>query len=468
MKNEILSISNKALKINLNPKIFGTVAEIGGGQEVAREFFRAGGASKTIAKSISAYDKTFSDSIYKAKSGRYVSESRLLKMLDAEYSELEQLLKISRSNNTTFFAFANTVETINYKKNNKGHGWIGIRFQNEPNEKVNDVIIHAVLHENDTILQQKTLSTIGINLIYACFYLNKNIDEFIISLSDNLTYDRFEINMISVNGPCFKKIDKRLLSVKLVKFGLTEVSIFDRYGEIQQPGDFVYNKNVMLLRGRFRPISYIEIDMLKSGYSNLKKDVQFTKENSVVICEITLNNLLDEGKFHEKDFLDRVDLLNGIGQNVMITNFKEFYRLSAYFSQFNINQLRMIMGSDILIKVFDEKYYDHLKGGLLEAFGRLFAKNVKLYIYPFKNLQTNKTYKIKNLVIQKHLISLLNFLIENKKIIDIKAKNFDFNINTNREISHMIKNNDKKWLHMVPKYVSENIINKKLFDYKTK
>jgi len=468
MKNEILSISNKALKINLNPKIFGTVAEIGGGQEVAREFFRAGGASKTIAKSISAYDKTFSDSIYKSKSGRYVSESRLLKMLDAEYSELEQLLKISRSNNTTFFAFANTVETINYKKNNKGHGWIGIRFQNEPNEKVNDVIIHAVLHENDTILQQKTLSTIGINLIYACFYLNKNIDEFIISLSDNLTYDRFEINMISVNGPCFKKIDKRLLSVKLVKFGLTEVSIFDRYGEIQQPGDFVYNKNVMLLRGRFRPISYIEIDMLKSGYSNLKKDVQFTKENSVVICEITLNNLLDEGKFHEKDFLDRVDLLNGIGQNVMITNFKEFYRLSAYFSQFNINQLRMIMGSDILIKVFDEKYYDHLKGGLLEAFGRLFAKNVKLYIYPFKNLQTNKTYKIKNLVIQKHLISLLNFLIENKKIIDIKAKNFDFNINTNREISHMIKNNDKKWLHMVPKYVSENIINKKLFDYKTK
>lgn len=471
MEHEILSSGNKALKINLNPAIFGTIAEIGGGQEVAREFFRAGGASKTIAKSISAYDKTFSDSIYKSKLGRYVSEARLVKMLDVEYSELSELLYNTRGNTSTFFAFANTVETINYKKDNKGHGWLGIRFQSSPKSKPNDVIIHVILHENDTILQQSTLSVLGINLIFASFYLTNNIDGFLISLLDNLSADRLEINMISVSGSVFAKIDNRLLSVKLVKLGLTQVSAFNRNGEVQQLGDMVYNKNVMLLRGSFRPVTYIEIDMLKSGYATFKKDVDFKDNTSVVLCEITLNNLLDKGKFHEKDFLDRVDLLNGMGQNVMISNFKEFYRLSAYFSQFYINQLRMIMGADILKKVIDEKYYENLKGGILEAFGRLFAKQVKLYIYPFKNTANEPFTTSRNIEIPSHLKALVDYLQYNEKIIDInpiafRSKKINSLIYSNRKVSEMIKNNDVDWRKMVPKYISDNIIKKGLFSYK--
>ncbi len=466
MEREILSSENKALKINLNSAIFGTIAEIGGGQEVAREFFRAGGASKTIAKSISAYDKNYSDAIYKSNLDRYVSESRLIKMLDVEYSELVELLNTPRGKVSTFFAFANTVETINYKKNNKGHGWLGMRFQLTPQSQSNDVIIHTILHENDTILQQRTLSILGINLIYAGFYLHNNIDEFLISLMDNLSGERLEINMLSVTGPDFANNDNRLLSVKLIKFGLTQVSVFDRNGEIQQPGDMVYNKNVMLLRGSFRPISFIELDMLDSGFKTFKNDVNFNDDSSLVLCEITLNNLMDDGEFNEKDFLDRVDLLNGMGQNVMISNFKEFYRLSAYVSQFNINQLRLIMGANILKRVINEKYYENLKGGILEAFGRLFGKHVKLYIYPYKQKINGPFITSKNIEIPSQLKYLFDYLLYNEKIIDIDAKKFDFEAYNNKKLSNMIKNNKKGWENMVPKYISENIIKKGLFEYK--
>lgn len=466
MEHEILTAENKALKINLDPAIFGTIAEIGGGQEVAREFFRAGGASKTIAKSISAYDKNYSDAIYKSKSERYVSESRLIKMLDVEYSELVELLDDLRGKTSTFFAFANTVETINYKKNNKGHGWLGMRFQLKSQSQFNDIIIHTILHENDSILQQKTLSILGINLIYACFYYHNNIDEFLLSLMDNLSSDRLEINMLSVSGSDFESIDNRLLSVKLVKLGLTQVSVFDKNGEIQQPGDMVYNKNVMLLRGSFRPISFIELDMLDSGFKTFKNDVNFNDDSSLILCEITLNNLMDDGEFHEKDFLDRVDLLNGMGQNVMISNFKEFYRLSAYFSQFNINQLRLIMGANILKRVIDEQYYDNLKGGILEAFGRLFGKHVKLYIYPYKHKLNGPFTTSKNIEIPSQLKYLFDYLLYNEKIIDIEAKKFEFEAYNNKKLSNMIKNNETGWENMVPKYISENIIKKGLFGFK--
>lgn len=468
MEHEILSSGNKALKINLNPEIFGSIAEIGGGQEVAREFFRAGGASKTIAKSISAYDKNFSDALYKSKSGRYVSEARLRKMLDTEFAELTKILTKTRGSHSTFFAFANTVETINYRKDNQGHGWLGIRFQTSPMSEPNDVILHTILHENDTILQQSTLSTIGINLIYACFYLNNEIDAFIISLLDNLSSDRLEINMISISGPSFDHCDNRLLSVKLVKHGLTSVSIFDRYGKVQQPGDMLYNKDVMVLRGSFRPVTYIELDMLKSGYALFKNEVNYSPETSVVLCEMTLNNLLEEGEFHEKDFLDRVDLLNGMGQNVMISNYREFYRLSAYFSQFNIIQLRMIMGADTLKKVIDEKYYNHLKGGILEAFGRLFGKHVKLYIYPFKDKIEKPFLNSKNIEVSSHIKPLFNYLIYNEKILDITTSNKNKIYISNREISDMIKQGKNGWEESVPNYISENIIKKGLFEYKNK
>ncbi len=469
MKTEILSPSNKALKINLDHSIFGTIAEIGGGQEVAREFFRAGGASRTVAKSISAYDKNFSDAFYKSKSGRYVSETRLKKMLDIEYSEIVDILKSERGSTTRFFAFANTVETLNYKKNNQGHGWIGIRFQHTAQSEPNDVILHTILHENDTFLQQGTLGILGINLIYACYFYNENSDDFLTSLLDNLSYSRLEINMISISGSCFENYDNRLLSVKLVKHGLTPVSIFDRNGQVQQPGDMLFNKDVMVLRGSFRPVTYLEMDMLKSGFALFKKEVNeshpWQNESSVVLCEITLNNLMDNGEFHEKDFLDRVDLLNGMGQNVMITNFKEFYRLSTYFSQFKINLLRMILGANILKKVIDEKYYSDLKGGILEAFGSLFGNHVKLYIYPYYPAKSKESFNSNNIEVPVNLQKLYGYLLENKKILDINTQKVLQSPDSNKKVAEMIKKKINGWEKLVPVYISENIIKKGLFGH---
>jgi hypothetical protein len=472
MKTEVLSPSNKALKINLDHSIFGTIAEIGGGQEVAREFFRAGGASRTVAKSVSAYDKNFSDAFYKAKSGRYVSEARLNKMLDTEYSEVVDILKKERGSSTRFFAFANTVETINYKKNNQGHGWIGIRFQHNAQSEPNDVILHTILHEKDTFLQQGTLGILGINLIYACYFYNDNSDDFLTSLMDTLSPGRLEINMISISGPVFENYDNRLLSVKLVKHGMTPVSVFDRNGHVQQPGDMLFNKDVMVLRGSFRPVTYLELDMLKSGFALFKKEINedhpWKNETSVVLCEITLNNLLDEGKFQEKDFLDRVDLLNGMGQNVMITNFKEFYRLSAYFSQFKINLLRMILGADILKKVLDEKYYSDLKGGVLEAFGQLFGNHVKLYIYPYFQAKLKSSVHSKNIAVPENLKKLYEYLLDNKKILDISTQKTIATPDSSKKVAEMIKKNTKGWESLVPVYISENIIKKGLFGHKTR
>lgn len=347
-KDEQLTTKRKALDINLTSSIYGTLAEIGGGQEVARSFFQAGGASGTIAKSISAYDKTFSDHLYNNnQSGRYVSEERLNLMLSHEFNQLTEILDNSKKENSCFFVFADTVETLNYSKTNQGHGWLGVQFQLKPNEKPNKVIVHVNLKENDQLLQQYTLGTLGVNLIYACFHFTQDPNQFLLSLLDNLDTDRADINMVSMSGPSLSHIDNRLLSVRLVKNCMTNATMFDRNGNVQQASDMLYKKNVLAFRGSFRPITYAGLDMLKTSFELFRKDVTYNAKNTLSMCEITVNNLLYEGDFDEKDFLDRVDLLNAVGLNVMISNFKEYYRLSQYFSQFKIQKLRVVMGSEL-------------------------------------------------------------------------------------------------------------------------
>lgn len=462
MSREILSTQNKALKINLNSQIFGTLAEIGGGQEVARHFFRAGGASGTIAKTISAYDKKYSDLLYKGKAKRYVSKERLLKMMEVEYNEVVCLLDEERGNQTLFFAFANTVETINYKKDNHAHGWLGIQFQHEPKSPPNRIIMHVNLKENDTFLQQNTLGIFGINLVFAAYYFINNIQDFIESLMDNLTTDRIEINMLSFEGERFKAIDNRIVSLLLVKMGYTPASVFDRYGNIQQPGDLFYKKNVMLLRGSFRPPNYVHFDMLKSGFSLFKKDVDFNIGNSIIVCEITLNNLLKTEEFDENDYLERVILLNEMGQNVLVSNFKEFYKVSQYITLYNIQALRLVLGSNILEKVIDDEYYTQLKGGILEAMGRLFAKNVKLYVYPFIN-KKKQLVTSHNLLVKKNVEYLFKFLIEEKKIIDIENVKKERLYIQSEDILKCIRHNDSKWKKMVPVFIAKRIEERKLF-----
>lgn len=474
MEREVLSNNRKALRINMNPNIYGTFAEIGGGQEVARHFFQAGGASGTVAKTISAYDKSFSDALYNNfRTGRYVSEGRLSKMLKAEYNELINILGEKRGKTTRFFSFANTVETLNYQKTNQGQGWLGVRFQLQPEKEPNEIYIHVNLLENDSLLQQRTLGILGVNLIFACYFYYETPNQFIQSLLDNLSLGHFEVTMIRMHGPELRYVDNRLLGVQLVKNRMTRAIMFDREGNVMTPADMLYKKNVLAFRGSFRPITYVTLDMLKASFRIFKRDEDYDKYNTISLCEMTLNNLLHQGDLDARDFLDRVDILNGMGQNVMVSNFREYYRLVDYFSRFKIINLRIVIGIPTFINVLEKKYYSSLRGGILEALGKLFVDNMKLYVYPTVSSVSIDDHKkgedlitSENLPLNEDLKDLYNYLKKNRKIIDIGDVQRDKLYINSGNVLNLIKNNEPGWEKMVPRYIEEQIKKKKLFGYK--
>ncbi|MDD3568323.1 MAG: hypothetical protein PHT92_07995 [Bacteroidales bacterium] len=466
MEREVFSTKRKALMLNLDSTKYGTIAEIGGGQEVARSFFQAGGASGTIAKTISAYDKTFSDHLYnEGESGRYVSLSRLEKMLQAEYNDLLQVLGEKRSLDLKFFSFADTVETLNYQKSNQGHGWMGVKFEHSKLGEPNEVVIHVRLLENDGLLQQYTLGTLGVNLIFACFHYHDRPNVFLQSLLDNLDTDRVEITMARMTGPDLCYVDNRLLCVQLVKNEMTPAVMFDRYGEVHQPADFLYKKNALVLRGRFRPITYVGFDILKTSYALFKEDKNFTPHNTLQICEITLNNLLEEGEIDERDFLNRVDLLNGMGQNVLVSNFQEFYKVVDYFNRFKILNLRIILGVPTFRRVMEKKYYTCLRGGILEAMGRMFPDNTRFYIYPALDRETGKILLVDDVELEPDVKHIFDYLVDNRKIRNLRQAKTKWLHITPNEVLKLMHSNDNRWESMVPKYVSKTIKEKKIFGY---
>jgi len=468
MAHDILPTVRKALKINLDTNFYGTFAEIGGGQEVARNFFKAGGASGTIAKTISAYDRLFSDAKYcphKKNKERYVSEERLNMMLDREYDELEKVLS-GKKPEMRFFVYADTVEVLNYQKTNYSHGWLGFRFQLIPNSKPNTIIMHVKLLENDGQLQQATLGILGVNLIYAGINYYDSPWLFLESLMDNLSRDRLIMNAIFMSGPELDYVDNRLLAVQLVKTGMSPAIMFDKYGKVQQPSDMLYKKNILAFRGSFRPITYISWDILKKSMELFQKDEDYQEDNTLSFCEITLNNLLSNGKeINEKDFLERVNMLNDIGQNVMVSNFREYYRLVEFFRQFKIKKLRIVMGVPTLEKVMDDQYYKHLKGGLLEAVGKMFPQNLKFYIYPtlLKSKKENKLITVTNIRLKKKYRLLYEFLIENKFLLEIQSDLSDQLIIKSREVLKMIQDGNPEWEKYVPMAIAERIKEKNLF-----
>ena len=470
MERQILSTNLKALTINLDQSTYGVFAEIGGGQEVSRNFFQAGGASGTIAKTISAYDKQYSDILYSSNltSKRYVSCQRLEEMLDCEYGQLVNMLGNTRGVDTRFFAYANTVSTINYHKDNVSHGWIGCRFQLIPDAEPNEVIIHVGLNETDSILQQNTIGIVGVNLLYACFYHHNRPNIFIQSLLDNLSTDRLEITMIRMKGPQLSYVDNRLLAVQLVKNRMTNAIMFDKDGNVQEPADMLYKKNMLAFRGSFRPITNAGFDILNSSYDLFKRDEDYDKSNTLSFCEITLDNLMvpNESDIDERDFLDRVDLLNGLGQNVMVSNFREYYKLVHYFSAFHINKLRLVVGAETFEKIFDPKYYQDLKGGILEAFGMLFPKNMKMYIYPGLNENTNQLITSENILFRDETRNLYTYLKSKRRILEIENINANYINIFSPMVLDRIKVSDPDWEKIVPAYVAETIKSRNLFGYK--
>lgn len=458
-----LTTKEKALSLNLNEKIYGTIAEIGGGQEVADYFFKAGAASGTIAKTMSAYDMTFSDAIY-GKSLRYVCEDKLMKMLDREYALLAQRLT-NRAKRSHFFAFANTVETINYKRTNQGHGWIGLRFQKHPNSDPNDCVIHVILRDTDPLWQQQVLGMVGVNLIYACYNFAEP-EEILNSLTDNIHKSRLEIDMFRIEGPDFHHVDNRLMSLKLVKNGLTHAAMFGPKGNVLQPSAALYKKNVFVMRGRFRPVTHVNVDMMITGMRSFRKETDVEIQNVTPMVELTLNDLTMEGEVDEADFLDRVDILCSLGQNVLISNYQEHYKLAAYLSQFTRHRkLGIVLGYYNLVRIFDESYYENLNGGILESFSRLFGSNVKLYIYPTFKTDSKAIQSSKSFEPSPHLKNLFQYLMDNDKIQDIEeAKTENLHIISDN-VLEMIQTGTEGWEKFVPNKVSEAIKKNHLFSY---
>jgi hypothetical protein len=461
----VLSPTQKALQINLDSSIYGTFAEIGAGQEVVRHFFRAGGASGTIAKTMSAYDKDFSDAIYgKEDDGRYVCKSRLKKILTQEYGLIETRLDRKEYLDTRYFTFANTITTINYNKTNKGHGWIGCKFQIDPNKPANEVILHIKLNDMDAKFQQEVVGVMGTNLIYGCFNYCDDPKKLIKSLYDNLTRDNVEIDMIQVDGPDFENVDNRLLSLVLVKEGMTDAAIFSPDGKNQQASDVLYKKNILTIRGSFRPVTKVNLDMMQNGYNAFIKENKVDPDNVLLLFEITLSNLKMEGDIDEKDFLDRADILCSLGHTVLISNYRKYYKLIEYFSNFTNNRMGLILGVNNLLEIFDNKYYLNLNGGILEAFGILFTRDLKIYLYPYQPTVNDELLTSENIPITKKLIPLYDYLVKNRKIRDLEFDKSALQI-FSRDILSKIKNNESDWVDGVPKGVDEIIKDKKLFGY---
>ena len=460
----ILSTKEKSVQININSDCYGTIAEIGGGQETARHLFQAGGASKSVAKSISAYDKLFSDHFYnQGTSARYVAEERLRKMLDYEYDELIQIL--DKKNNQRFFAFANTVETLNFNKSNQGNGWLGIEVEGSDRYKPNKILIHVKLHENDTLLQQYSLGSLGINLIYGGLFLWKDPREILASLLDNLGADRVEIDYIYVEGPDLEWMDNRILNLMLVSKNMTPAIMFDPSGRVQQPGDMLYKKNVLVMRGHFRPINNLAIEFLNDSFDTFKSDEDYRPDNTIALCEISLKYLMQDEALDEKDFLNRVDLLNLVGQNVMVSNFYRYFKLVDYFSQFKINKLRVVVGLPTFDKIFHSSQYTDLKGGMLEAMGTLFQENVKLYLYPYTDMETGEVVFPDENHFESEYKNLWNYLVITRKVTILKGVPLNQLQVTNAHISEMIENADEHLVEFIPEIIFQTIKNKKLFGY---
>ncbi|MCP4483828.1 MAG: TonB-dependent receptor [Flavobacteriaceae bacterium] len=462
----IPSTKSKALRINLNENIYGSFAEIGAGQETVRNFFRAGGASGTIAKTMSAYDKDFSDSIYGIEEdNRYVTESRVKTMLSHEINLIEQRLPRSKHPDRLFFSYANTVATIDFAKKFKGHGWVGIKYQVEPDGDYNEIVLHIRFHENEATLQQNTLGTLGVNLIYGAFYKFNEPKKLLRYLYDHIDQDKIEIDTINFSGPQFSEVDNRLMSLQLIKNGMTQAVMFGPDGKNILPAAILYKKNILALRGSFRPVTKVNIDMYEKSLDIFKKEKKVDEDKTIVIFEITLSNLRAEGEINEEDFMSRARLLCSLGHTVMISNFQEYYKLVEYFSAYTKKRMGLALGVNNMIDIFDEKYYRHLSGGILEAFGKLFFKDLKVYVYPMLDPDTGEYTNSDNLKVHPRMKELYKFFKYNGKVVDIEDFDKDHLNIFSRTVLKMIKNNDEGWEKLLPEGVSEIIKQKELFGY---
>ena len=456
--------NKKAFQINLDVKRYGTFAEIGAGQEVARRFFQVGGASGTVAKTMSAYDMQFSDAIY-GVTDRYVSRARLQTMLDHEYSLLIERLDKKIGGERTFFVFADTVAARSFKEHNESHGWLGMRFQSEPRGESSQIIIHVRMLDEANVDQQEALGIIGVNLIYGAFY-DHQPERLIASLHENLPPQRIQVDMIKFSGPAYAGVDNRLMSLQLVSQGLTDAVMFTADGETVQPAEVFHKKAIIVERGSFRPVTYATNDMLEGARQIFLSEAGTKEEDLVVLMEMTLENLLSEGQLDHADFLARVDILGSLGRTVLISKFGEYYRLAGYLSRYTNKMVALVMGVPSLEVIFDEKYYLNLEGGILEALGRMFKSGLRLFVYPVEDDKTGDLLTAAQFEVAPNLHHLYQYLIENGFIQEITNFNREYLKIFPPDVLAKMRAGDPTWEGMVPPEVSRIIKSRQFFGYR--
>lgn len=468
MTYKLRHTDQKALEINLDNSIYGTFAEIGAGQEVARNFFQVGAAAGTIAKTMSAYDKHFSDAIYGAEdSGRYVCESRLYKMLDHEYSLMEERLDEVREG-CKFFVFADTVAAINYQKTIKGQGWLGLRFRLAEDSAPNDMVIHVKMLDNDNKLQQEAIGVLGVNMLYACYFYHDDPEAMVKSLMDGL-YGRMEIDLIRMTGPDFDHVDNRLLCLYLVKYGHTEVIMFDDNKTCIHASEFLYKKSLVVVRGHYRPPTKVSEDVFKSSLSQFKKEEKVNEEKVEMLAELTLENLKVNGEeITEKDFLARADCLAAMGIKVILSNCINHQNLINYLSDFKIKHLGLVIGARELSHIIHEKYILNQDGRLLVAFGELFTKNITIYVYPSYFDNEEKLVEADGLPVPEGITFLYKHLLDSDQIVKVQGYDKKLLSIYPADVFNSINSDNDSWKNWVPESVARVIQENEYFGYHLK
>ena len=459
-----LSTHEKALRINLDAMRYGTFAEIGAGQEVARWFFRVGAAAGSISKSISAYDMAVSDAIY-GRTKRYVSRERLQSMLDHEHTLNLERLRPSRGDTTAFFVFADTVSARNFQGTNECHGWMGVKYQAHPRDDDSQVVIHVRMLDNENGLQQEALGIVGVNLLYAAAFLHHKPDLMVQSLLDNLNTDRIEIDMIEFSGIEFRHVDNRVMSLRLVQLGLCGAAMFGPSGEVLQAAEVLRKHPVLVQRGSFRPVTLVNIDMLRSAHSRFSTELSVKPDQVVDLMEITMRNLLVTGKIDLSDFLARADVLAAAGKTVLISDYPEYYRLAAWLTRNTREPVAITLGLDNLQDLFEEKYYENLEGGILEAFGKLFTRDLRIYVYPMRDPSTGTLKTLANVEMPAKVQGLFRHIVDGGRVRQLD--NIDESVLHifSRDVLRLIKEDNPAWAAMVPAEIADVIRRRGFFGY---
>ena len=450
VERKILSTFEKALALNLDPSKYGVFAEIGAGQETANWFFRVSASAGTVAKTISAYDMKMSDALY-GKASRYVSQSRLHAMLEYEYGLLEERLGPSRGDETTFFSFCNTVRARGYKDTAECHGWLGVRLQLKPNTPPCEIVLHLRLLDETSQDQMDALGKVGVNLIHAAFYYRDSLQNFVESLADGLVAGRVEVDMLRFSGDGFRYVDNRLCALQLVQSGLTDAAMFNKDGEVLQAADALYKRPILLLRGSFKPVLKLHLDMLhqsRAVFSNVMTDAQ--QQRAIEVCEISMNNLLRDGAVDHGDFLDRADALQALGKTVLISRSAEFHRIATYLSRYTAEPIAIILSIGLLNELFKAKWSENLAGGILESFGRLFKNRVQLFVYPWHNTKSLELVTVDNFKAPENWQFFYQHLLQNDRIHSIGVGDPALLAMTSRKAMKLIEAGGTDWQQWVP------------------